>query len=516
MEVPEAPASLQHLANIIKLSKETGHRPYLLVLTSALSLTPEVRMAICRSESWHIFSEHIRHLSDSERIRTLAAFLRPDHLAPGYRALAHLIQADYFSLVFTANPGAELENALLAEGHAHDALHVFIVDGHNEKSITTFLDDPPRTAGIIKLHGSLKEAALPAGYPEILELPAGIRDAVKRHLNREMLVVGSIEHDHDLARLLPIGGSNSIYYALETEPGPYDDVLKAINARKHKREERLITGRYGQFNRFFETLEVLLIKQDQPRQSPGKAVQPKADVLLITVTEIEAQAVLNLFPRYDRIFIGHKTYYDLGSIAGARICMVQSEMGSGGPGGSLFTVSEGIRALSPSSIVMVGIAFGLDSAKQQIGDILVSQQIFSYEQQRVGSNSDGGLSTLPRGARSFASPRLLDRFKSGVKDWKGQQVKFGLILSGEKLIDHPGFRDQLRVLEPEASGGEMEGAGLCAAAVTHNVDWILVKAICDWADGKKSLNKDENQQRAARNAAQFTFHVLQQGGFTGT
>jgi nucleoside phosphorylase len=69
----------------------------------------------------------------------------------------------------------------------------------------------------------------------------------------------------------------------------------------------------------------------------------------------------------------------------------------------------------------------------------------------------------------------------------------------------------------------MEGIGLYAAAQNAKVDWILVKAICDWADGNKSgektvvsgnrtgrkINtKNRDQKKAADNAAQFTMHVL--------
>jgi hypothetical protein len=88
------------------------------------------------------------------------------------------------------------------------------------------------------------------------------------------------------------------------------------------------------------------------------------------------------------------------------------------------------------------------------------------------------------------------------------------MLSGEKLIDHQGFRDQLHKLEPEAIGGEMEGAGLYAAAQRKKVDWIVVKAICDRADGNKSQRKNSRQKKAAENAARFTLHVLRLGGFT--
>gem|GEM_PF-6757390 len=64
----------------------------------------------------------------------------------------------------------------------------------------------------------------------------------------------------------------------------------------------------------------------------------KADLLLVTATEVEARAVLNVFPRQDstleRRHIGNNSYIDLGVIGGARTFLVQSEMGAGGPGRS--------------------------------------------------------------------------------------------------------------------------------------------------------------------------------------
>jgi len=41
------------------------------------------------------------------------------------------------------------------------------------------------------------------------------------------------------------------------------------------------------------------------------------------------------------------------------------------------------------------------------------------------------------------------------------------------------------------------------------VDWILVKAICDWADSNKAQDKDARQQTAAQNAAAFVLEALQ-------
>ncbi len=88
-------------------------------------------------------------------------------------------------------------------------------------------------------------------------------------------------------------------------------------------------------------------------------------------------------------------------------------------------------------------------------------------------------------------------------------MHFGTILSGEKLVDNPEFRAELLEMRPEAIGGEMEGAGLCAAAANHKVEWILVKAICDWGDGTKDK---KYQKMAAEHAVSFVEHVLRKPG----
>ena len=192
--------------------------------------------------------------------------------------------------------------------------------------------------------------------------------------------------------------------------------------------------------------------------------------------------------------------------------MVQSEMGSGGLGASQQTVQKGIAALSPAAVIMVGIAFGVNAEKQSIGDILVSQQLRLYELRRVGTHEEGGVELILRGDRPHASPRLINLFQSAHLYWEDEKakVRFGLILTGEKLVDNVDFRQQLRQFEQEAIGGEMEGAGLYVACQDAKVDWILVKAICDWADGKKGQDKDERQRLAARNAADFVLTALQQ------
>lgn len=243
-----------------------------------------------------------------------------------------------------------------------------------------------------------------------------------------------------------------------------------------------------------------------------------ADVLLITVTEDETRAVFAALKAQTnhsptKHYRGDKTYYDLGQIGGARVWLARSEQGTAVPGGALVTVLTAISEVQPGAVMLVGVAFGTQP-QQQLGDVLVATQIQLYEPQRVRHDPAGQIQIAPRGDRAAVSPKLLDRCRDGALFWplERAQVRFGLLLSGEKLIEHSATLAHLLALEPEAVGGEMEGGGLYVAATHRKVDWIVIRAIGAWADGQVSANQAQCQTLAARNAAEFTLHVLAQGG----
>lgn len=241
------------------------------------------------------------------------------------------------------------------------------------------------------------------------------------------------------------------------------------------------------------------------------------DLLLVAVTKVEIEAVLEASKsatgRSPATIRGRfKTYFDLGEMEGTRVFAVRSEMGSDTIGGSLSTIQKAIQEVSPSAIVMVGIAFGVDDEKQNFGDILVSHQLQMYELQRIGTDDDGERTITLRGDKVTASVRLLDRLRTTDLSWNGGSVHFGLVLSGQKLVDNRDYCEQLARLMPEAIGGEMEGAGLYTACQQEKVDWIVVKSICDWADGHKRYNKDNQQLKAAQQASEFVIKAIMEGG----
>ncbi len=56
----------------------------------------------------------------------------------------------------------------------------------------------------------------------------------------------------------------------------------------------------------------------------------------------------------------------------------------------------------------------------------------------------------------------------------------------------------------------MEAAGVYVSSQEYKVDWIVIKAITDWGDGTKSIDKEARQKKAARNAAEFVMHAIKE------
>ncbi|MUH00835.1 hypothetical protein F7734_54625 [Scytonema sp. UIC 10036] len=257
--------------------------------------------------------------------------------------------------------------------------------------------------------------------------------------------------------------------------------------------------------------------QDLPKTTAiaseeSETYQEKIEVVIITATDVELKAVtryLKPFPPRKRVLLlysGAETYY-LGKFGAFPTVVTKCRMGAIGEGSVILATEQAQRLWHPKAVIMVGIAFGKDVTKQKIADVLVASKIISYEQQSIGEE------ITHRGSIPPSNTILLNRFENS-QNWKFlrpdgsySQVISGSILSGEKLVDNPEFKAKLFQTFPDAIGGEMEGAGLCAASGRMGTAWILVKSICDWADGKKD---DKHQALAAAAAASLVHYVLSQ------
>ena len=237
-------------------------------------------------------------------------------------------------------------------------------------------------------------------------------------------------------------------------------------------------------------------------------------ILLVTVTDVEIEETRSKLTPLDgykgviKVFKDSFTYY-IGKFGKYAVALVQTgSMGSMSSTGSIITVKTALENMKSKIVIMIGIAFGVDESKQNIGDVLISETIIPYNLKRVGE--DG---IIPRGVEEQASSLLIGRFKS-ITTWenllennnKAKKI-IAKILSGEELIDNKSRRDELLIDYPEAKGGEMEGAGV-AAACKNRVEWIIAKGICDFADGQKGKDKKRRQQIAIESAVSLCLELF--------
>jgi nucleoside phosphorylase len=247
----------------------------------------------------------------------------------------------------------------------------------------------------------------------------------------------------------------------------------------------------------------------------AELIKPDHNVLVVTATNIETHFLHRKMKpsinsaKIRKVYNENQTYY-VGVLGEYEIAHVQSAIGSITRDGSILTVQKAIEFWQPKAVVMVGIAFGKDKKKLQIGDVLVSKSITAYDIVRKGNEQD-----QYRGDTIPSGKILFNRFNN-VRDWKHTlpwkkkraQIICGQILSGEALVDNLEFRDQLFKQFPDAKGGEMEGVGLYTAAQDQGIEWILIKSICDFGDGNKKKNKDKYQRIAAESSTSLCHKVF--------
>lgn len=244
-------------------------------------------------------------------------------------------------------------------------------------------------------------------------------------------------------------------------------------------------------------------------------------ILVLVATEIERDAAIERLtaageggPVAVRPVAEHAVF-QFDKLSGATVLLAQSEQGTISPGAMSVTATELINEIRPDHVILVGTCYGLwsadlDGGSQHLGDIVVSRGVWTLDARRV--IEDGGLPrVVSRDDRVPASPALLSAFRAATHGWNGPTVHYEFVLSFNTKADDPQFRAELRSRYEEAGAGEMELAGVYAAATRSLRNWIMIKGISDWGTGGMT---DDKREAAADAAAQFLVRGITYGGLS--
>lgn len=263
-------------------------------------------------------------------------------------------------------------------------------------------------------------------------------------------------------------------------------------------------------------------------QSDRQARAVAADVVLVTATLTEHQ---ELERAAKELGFGFTTqpgragdYYQLGEVGTNRVVAMRVSMGAFSPDGAAARCIQARAETRATTIILIGTAFGIDQTRQNIGDVIVSESVFLYDDRRVMDPDKGSASKYkmeyPSTARKIASGTWHGRFRrlaeQYLEDPAAEKVDLGVILSGGARIESAAYRDELVASLPPMDqpviGGEMEGMGAISAALStdpYDPGWVIVKGISDFADTPSRLKIKETRAAAARASAMAVLRVLQ-------
>ena len=256
-------------------------------------------------------------------------------------------------------------------------------------------------------------------------------------------------------------------------------------------------------------------------QSLYKELVQDINILLMTATDIELRGIMGyLKPKepHNRIIEtlvnGEKVY--IGKYGQCPVVVGISAPARSHQGllDACITTTKIMMKIEFLYVIAVGICYGMDKDKTSSGDVIVSSFISDCTSLRIGETNTGEYSFTRRGNEYPVGHNLLQVFGtpygySYIQDGREFRAHCAPIIARPDLVDNSEYKKKLKELRSDALGGEMEGAGIMAAIqkVFNGAQAIVIKAICDWGDGKKGDAADW-KPFSSHAAARYVHHQM--------
>ncbi|XP_019860613.1 PREDICTED: uncharacterized protein LOC109588948 [Amphimedon queenslandica] len=247
-------------------------------------------------------------------------------------------------------------------------------------------------------------------------------------------------------------------------------------------------------------------------------------ILLMTATENELRAVLGyLEPLNDqdeiiKSFID-STWVYIGKYGGHAVVVGKSASCKAEQGelNASLTIKAITKKFKPSYVIAIGICFGMDQSKVNLGDVIVSKKIvnlstFRMNKGSIESRNDSDIEPGTKVLTIFSESSNFKMMHSDKENAKEVKVHCGPIVSLPVLVNDEEFKEKLNNVTPQAAqahlAGEMEAVGIWSAFKTTLMpQFIVIKAVCDWGDGRKEACSGW-KPFASHAAARYVHHQM--------
>jgi len=294
------PISIQQLAKLMLLRKESGENPYLLFLGAGVSISSGVsnmsdlidRFLIDfglvsddklpemdRDKRFQQFISEMENLSQSERYAWLKEGFKDLKPSLGFIALTKLIEDGYFDVIFTT-AWDRLLNLSLNSSHVikNKNNFRFYVRGVNQDDfiIREFRRPSTQRIKILKLHGEIDSGVIFVTPKETANFPNNIANLLKDFFKtRDLIMIGYSVSDMDVQRCIDQNENTLIYI----NPKPLNNQLLLSLASNYKYPKQIV-GRDGEFDVFMNKLYEAIFNKKVKLESLGKGTTKMPQVFI--------------------------------------------------------------------------------------------------------------------------------------------------------------------------------------------------------------------------------------------
>lgn len=197
----------------------------------------------------------------------------------------------------------------------------------------------------------------------------------------------------------------------------------------------------------------------------------------------ELNLLLSLIPKHNEIDIDGEKYYK-GELHGHSVII--GKCGIGKVNSALNTQMIIINE-HPDLIINSGVAGGVDGSLN-IGSVLIADQV-AYHDVWCGPGTKYGAAD---GFQQILTPdiRLLDVADSKFKN--DQNIKFGLICSGDKFIHQ---KEEVHIIKshfPDVLAVDMESASIAQTCTKYHVPFAIIRIMSDTPGSAENISQYQN------------------------
>lgn len=223
-------------------------------------------------------------------------------------------------------------------------------------------------------------------------------------------------------------------------------------------------------------------------ESKMKRFFKRCEIMIVTANPIE-KAILHHYigkknKKIIRFIFNTNVYYLFEWGKYSVVHVHQHNTGSNKDLGMNTTIHEALKHIRPNVIFSLGVAFGIDHTKQNIGDVIVSHKIFPYSE-----NKRDGEEIIPDRGQDKTIDNWLDVRLANANGFL-DEVIYGGMLSGGSVMSSSTEKDRICTayfINDFIVGGEMEGSGLFQSSFFTDIPCAVIKGICDWGVAKNDI-----------------------------